>query len=315
MATIHNTRTFFQAQSKIVQKIYSNTAPLKPLRYPTIFNSYTGDEDRSFWQSLSVVGFGTFGLRQEGTAAEIDASKEGLLSMFPWVTFALRYIVTKEMSREDAKRLIPKLPAMLRYASDQTKEFLFWNVFNLAFTPKASGGYNLADGQPLCSNAHPCVGQPGQTYSNTLGALGLSVESLNMVFTGMGNIPDDRGLTTYRTPRDIIYPLGMHQTVVETLSSFYYPQSSENRVNSVAGSLNPHAIEYLTAAPTGPFPWFVLSGKGELGTDSHTAFANVKWDEQRAWYDEDVQSMNHESEWRGIWGAVEGRGIYGSQGA
>lgn len=315
MATLINTRVFFQAQTKIIKTLYSNSAPQKPLRYPTVFNYFEGDEDRSFFQTMSVIGFGTLAVRAEGQTAEIDASKEGILQMFPFLTFALKYIVSKEMGREDAKRLIPKLPALLRYSSDQTKEFLFWNVFNLAFSAAGSGGYNVDDGLALCSNVHTCAGQPGITWSNYLGPVSCTVETLNQAFTLMGSMPDDRGLTTYRTPQQLIYPLGMHQTAVEVLSSFYYPTSNENRVNSVAGSLTPHAIEYLTAPATGPFPWFVLAGKGALGTDAHTAFVNIKWDEQRSWLSDETQSLNHETEFRAIWGAVTGRGVVGSAGA
>lgn len=317
-ATNTNLRTFFQSQTKIIQTIYSKSAPLKPLRYPTVFNYFEGDEDRSFWQALSLVGFGILALRQEGQSASIDASKEGVLTMYPWVTYALRYIVTKEMAREDAKKIIPRLPGLLRYSSDQTKEYLFWNVFNLAFTNFAGGGYNMYDGLPLCSNAHTLSGASATgvtTFSNYLGAVSLTVETLNQSFVLMGNLPDDRGLTTYRTPQDLIYPLGLHQTAVEVLASFYYPTSNENKVNSVAGSLNPRAIEYLTSAAAGPFPWFVLAGKGALGTDAHTAFANIKWDEQRAWVDPNTNSLNHETEFRGIWGVVDPRGIVGSAGA
>ncbi len=313
-----NTRVYFQAQTKIIQTLYSTSAPLKPLRYPNFFNAYDGDYDRSFWQAMSLVGFGLLAQRLEGQTAAIDASKEGALTMFPWVTFALRYIVTKEMAREDAKRIIPRLPGLLRYSSDQTKEYLFWNVLNLGFLSAANGGYNIFDGQPLFSNAHTLSGASATgitTFSNYLGAVGLTVEALNQMFTLFGNIPDDRGLTTSRTPMDIWYPLGLHQTVVEVLASFYYPTSDANKINSVAGSLTPHAIEYLTSAATGPFPWYVSAGKGELGTDAHTAFANIKWDEQRAWVDPNTGNLNHETEWRGIWGVVQARGLGASAGA
>lgn len=319
MATFNiNTRTFFQAQTKIIQTIYSNTEPFKPLRYPEFFNYFEGDEDRSFWQAMSVVGFGLLALRQEGQTPVIDASKEGTLSEFAWITYALRYIVTKEMAREDAKKLIPKLPGLLRYSSDQTKEYLFWNVLNFAFTAAASGGYNMPDGLPLCSNSHTIVGPAAigtGTFSNYLGAVALTVETLNQGYVLMANMPDDRGLTTSRTPMDLIYPLGLHQTAVEVLASFYYPHSDSNKVNSAAGSVDPIAVEYLTAPSNGPFPWFIVSGKGPLGTDAHSAFANIKWDEQRAWVDPNTGNMIHETEFRAVWGVVTPRGVVGSAGA
>jgi len=315
MPSAINLASYFRAQTRIIKDIYSNSAPLKPRRWPEVFNTYDFEADRSFFQAMSLVGFGTLALKLEGQAASLDASKEGFLTMYPWFTYALRYIVTKEMAREDAKKIIPKLPPLLKYSKDQTIEFLVWNVFNLSFLGKGSGGYSLADGQPLCSDVHPCAGAPGITYSNFLGAVALTVETLNQAFTLMGNIPDDRGLTTSRLPKSLLYPLGLHQTVVEVLQSFYYPGSNENRVNSVSGSLDPIAVEYITANQNGPFPWWVLGGKGDLGSDAHTAFTNVKWDEQRSWYDDPTQSMSHEVEVRLQWGAIEGRGLVGSQGA
>lgn len=310
-----NTGTYFRAQTRIIREIYSNSVPQKPIRWTELFNQYDIDVDRSFWQVLSLVGFGTLALKSQGQAATVDTSKEGFMTMYPYFTYALKYIVTKQMAREDAKKIIPQLPSLLRYSKDQTIEFLVWNVLNLGFLNKSQGGYNLADGQPLFSQTHPCAGAPGITYSNFVGNAAFTVEILNQVFTLFGSMPDDRGLTTSRLPMDVWYPIGYQQQIVETLSSFYYPQSNENRVNNVAGSLTPHAVEYLTAAPQGPFPWYVSAGKGKLGTDSHTAFCNVKWDEQRSWVDPNTENLNHEVEVRLQWGAVEARGLVGSAGA
>jgi hypothetical protein len=315
MGSIIATRNYFNLQSKILNKIYTNSAPFKPLRYPSVFNDYTGDPNRSFFQTQSLVGFGTLAEKTEGSVPQVDFAKEGLLSLFPYVSYALRYIVTKEMTREDAKHIIPKLPGQLRYSSDQTKEFLFWNTFNLAFNPAVA----LADGQPLCSANHPLQGQSAQPgvngYSNFLGNVSLTVDTLQQAYVLMADIPDDRGLISYRTPQSLIYPLGLDQTAKETLSSSYYPTSDENRVNVVAGSVQAMPIEYLTANGNGPFPWFVLAGKGDPGTDSHSVFANVKWDEQRSYVDEPTMSMVQETEFRAVWGAIDARGIVGSSGA
>lgn len=314
MASVINTRTYFQAQSKIVEKIYTNSAPQKPLKYPSVFNNYQGDYERAFFQYLSLVGFGTLGVKSEGEIPVVDASKEGLLSFFAYTSYALRYIVTKEMMREDAKTIIPKLPGLLRYSSDQTKEYLFWNVLNFAFNSNVL----LADGQPLCSTAHPLQGasvQPGvTTYSNSLGAVPLTVETLQQARLLMATIPDDRGLLSYRTPVKLISPPGLDQVAQEVLGSGYYPSSDENRINAVAGSVGYQPIEYLTSAANGPFPWFILAPQGEVGQNSHSLFASVKWDEQRAYYDDPTESMIHSTEFRACWGSVDGRGIVGSLG-
>ena len=83
MGSFQNTRTFFRSQVAVIETIFSKSAPYKPLRYPTIMNDFSGDEDRSFWQALSLVGFGLLQERTEGQTASIDAASEGLFSMFP----------------------------------------------------------------------------------------------------------------------------------------------------------------------------------------------------------------------------------------
>lgn len=315
MATIHNTRTYFQSQTVVLDKIYKNTGTENPLRYPMILNSYEGDKDRSFWQAMSIVGFGTLARKDEGQAAALDFSKEGIRSAYPWVSYALRYQVTPEAALEDYKKLIPQLPKMLRYSSDQTKEFLFSNILNLAFLNAASGGYNVADGQALISNSHPLTGEPGVTYSNNLGSVALTVETLQAAYNMMLVSVDDRGLAASYTPKQLVYPIGLHQTAVEVLKSFYYPYSNENRINVVADSIEPMAYRYLTSNAAGPFQWFVLAGKGELGKDAHSLFANIKFDKQRSWVDPITENLNQQTEFRASWGAVSGRGIIGSQGA
>src|SRR6266567_923174 len=314
MASFINTRTYFQAATTQLKKIYMNSGSMEPLRYPSIFNEYKGDADRSYMQMLSLVGFGTLFEKTEGATAAVDYSKEGLRSSFAYVSYALKYAVTKEMSREDAKKIIPKLPGQLRYSSDQTKEFLFWNTFNLAFLSAAA----LADGQPLCSNSHPLQGssaRPGiNSYSNLLGAVSLTTDTLQQAYILMEDVPTDRGLVSSYTPKQLIFPLGLQQAATETLSSLYYPTSNENRVNVVAGSISPMPIKYLTATAGGPFPWFVLAGKGDPGTDCHTVFADVKWDEQRSWVDDQTMSLFNETEFRAVWGAINGRGVVWSMG-
>jgi hypothetical protein len=107
----------------------------------------------------------------------------------------------------------------------------------------------------------------------------------------------------------------MHQIATEVLSSTYYPSTDENRVNVVAGSIQPMPIEYITAAANGPFPWFVLAGMGEPGSDSHSMFASIKWDEQNSYIEDRTESEVFSTEFRAAYGAVDGRGVVGSMGA
>jgi len=312
MASFHNTSTFYQASTKVLQHIYSESAPFNPLQYPKIFNDYPIEMARKYLQMLSIVGFGTLKAKTEGQSAAIDAASEGQEFMAACTTYALKYIVSEEMNIEDAQKIIPKLPGLLRYSSDQTKEFIAWNIFNFAF----NANQLLANGYPLCATNIPVTGNPAVTFTNSLGNTALTVESLMAMYSLFAVMPDDRGqLLTSRTPMSLIYPVGYHQTVVENLSSYFYPSDDSNRVNAIAGTIKPYPIPYLTANFNGPFPWFVLAGKGLPGSNCHESFFSVKWDKQRSWVSQETQALNHETEFRAAWGTVNQRGTGGSQGA
>lgn len=316
MPTVMLTNTFLEAATKVLEKVYTKSGLEHPMRWPEVFNTPDYDQKRRFFSQHSVVPFGLLSQMGEGQAAPVDSAAPGLTSTFFWQNLGLRYIVTSDAQMEDPQSLFQELPKMLRYSVDQTQEYLFWNILNLAFLSYSSGGYNLADGQPLISNAHPLTGLPGVTQSNFLGNVALSVESMQAVITMFQLLRDDRGKLIRNNPKDIIYPPGLHQTVVEILQSYFYPDTDQNKPNVVHNALTPRAVQYLTPAQgAGPFPWFVTSGKGKLGGDSHSMFAAVKYNKQRAFIDKNTENLIHEAKIRVSYGAVDFRGIVGSGGA
>ena len=313
MASVISTNTWFQAQSKVLKQVFIKSVPEAPPLFRKFFNIEEPDQRRSFFQVLPIVGFGALALKPEGSAPLQDQAYEGIASMFPFLTYSLKYAITKEGQVEDAMNINARLPRALRFAEDQTKEFLIWNVLNQAFAT----GVTLFDGLPLCSTGHPlggsAVNQYG-TYSNSLGATALTPESLQNAFILLETLPDDRALNTYRTPKMLVIPPQLHKTGEEILGSSYYPYSNENRINVVQDKIEPLVCRYLTQ--TSPPGWFVTAGKGDFGTDAHTCFASFKWEyAQRTWLDENTNNLFHATETRLTWGAVDGRGIVGSQGA
>lgn len=314
MAALNYTNTWFQSQSKSLKTVFDKTNPQVPLLYPQWLNTLEGDADRSFFQVLPFYGFGLMGLKMEGAAPLLDQGGEGTPSMFPYTTWGLQYGVTMESRLEDPYRINGRLPRFLRYSEDQTKEQLLWNILNQAFSTNAAMA--IWDGLPLCSTAHVLSGTPGVTYSNSLGATALTPETLQQAFILMETLPDDRNLATFRTPKQIIAPPGLQRVIEEILGSAYYPYSDENRVNVVQDKVEPLIVRYLNAPATGPFPWFVSAGKGDLGSDAHASFASFKFQhQQHVWYDDATGNMYHKTEFRGTWGSVDGRGLVGSQGA
>lgn len=312
MAALHYSNTWFQSQSKAIKTVFNKTNPMAPILYSEWLNTLTGDADRSFFQVLPFYGLGQFQLLVEGGSPALDQGGEGTPSFFPFVSYALKYGVTKPGRQEDPYKINARLPKFLKYAEEQTRENLFWNILNQSM----NAAVPIWDGLALCANNHTLAGAPGITYNNLLGNVALTVESLQQAFVLMATLPDDRNLASWRTPKWVISVPGYQRVVEETVGSRYYPNSDENRINVAYGKVEPLIVRYLTSAANGPFPWWVSAAKGELGMDAHASFASIKEQNvQHVWYDDDTDVMYHKSSFRATWGSVDGRGIVGSGGA
>lgn len=312
MPSVSTSRSWIQSQAMSLTKVFDKSNPQAPILYTEWLNVLEGDAERSFFQVLPFYGFGMLQQMPEGGSPALDQGGEGVPSFFPYVNYGLKYAITKPGRREDPYKINAKLPRFLRWSSDQTWENLFWNILTQAFNAQVT----IFDGQPLCSQNHTLAGTPGVTYSNSLGNVALTPESLQQAFTLMATLPDDKNLASFRTPKKLISVPGYHRVIEEVTGSAYYPWSNENRPNVVYGKVEPLEVRYIPAAATGPFPWFVSSGKGDLGEDAHASFASFKWkNEQKVWYDDDTDVMYHKTDSRLTWGSVDGRGLVGSAGA
>lgn len=314
MANIITSRQWIQNQTKILHFVFTTSNPKKKERWVEHFNQYPGDDKRSFVQYLKFAGFGLLKRKTENSIPASDVPVEGIPETFSYASFALRYSISKEGLREDANGMNARLPGELKYSSQITKEYQFWNVLNFGFSNQVL--YN--DGQPLFSQTHPLLKVPGVTQSNLLQNMPLSVEGIQQARLLMATILSDSGLPSSRTPMKLLAPPIADQVAQEVLGSQYKPYTDNNEPNVVAGVLNWYPIEYLEQTDTTSFPWFVLSDKGEPGADGHSLFASVKWDEEtgglRTFYDENLQETIQETEFRATWGSVDWRGTVGSPG-
>ena len=316
MAAVQLTNTWIQSQTKQIKAAYLRSTPEAPPLYQVWFNIWGNDARRSFLQYLSYIGFGYLSVKIESAAPAADQAMEGTPSMFPFFTMGLEYGLSLESLQEDPLNLNARLPRQLRFSEEQTKEVTFWNTLNQAFNANVP----LWTGLSLCNANQPLQGPvtaSTNTFSNTLGATALTPESLEQAFILMEVLPDDRGLATFKTPKMLLAPPGLHRQMEEVLGSAYYPYSAENRINVVKDKVEPLVVRYLNPAQgTGPFPWFVTAGKGELGDDAHSCFVSFKWQNRQTVYvDQRTNNIYHKTEFRSTFGGVDPRGIVGSQGA
>lgn len=308
MAGPINTSTFFQSNSKVLKAVYVQNIKKVPPLYQEVFNTLDVDMKRPFVTFQPIIEMGTLAVKPEGSNPAFDQAIEGIPTTFLYQTFALAYKITEEAELEDAMSLIKRLPGMLAYSEQVTKDLLFWQVFNLAFT----AGVNGADGVALCSAAHPLIGNGGATFSNTASNLALSPEALQAAYISFHTMLSDRGLPMYKTPKQLIIPPQLQKVAEEILGSQYYPYSNENRTNVVQKSVTPLVSRYLTSSTA----WFVAAGKGDIEGDSHSLVTGFKWqNRQRTWVDESTGNMNHRTSFRATYGFKNWRGIWGTQGS
>src|ERR1022692_43597 len=308
MAGPMNTKTFFQSQTKVVQKTYTRGMQEVPSLFSELFNDYENDMKRSYMTLIPYAPLGQAQLKTEGTVPAYDQAIEGPPTTVTFSTYGLGYTYTKEAGIEDAMNALAELPHMLTYSMQVTYDYLIWNILNIAF----SGTATLADGLSLCNAAHPLVKIPSSTYSNTGGTVALTPEALVAADISLLTLPNDAGLPASVTPQFIVFPPTLSKVVEEINGSPLAPYTSDNRINVQQGKKVSICSRYLTSNTA----FFVTGAKGRLGLNSHSMFYSFKYrDDQNAWVDPATQNFNHTAESRLAFSTVDARGVWGSQGS
>lgn len=301
-------RTFFNAATMVVKRVYDKTQKLQKPEWPTLFNVIATDPKRPILTYESITELGLLDTRAELAPPVFDQPAEGLLSTLTFVNRALGYRFSKQAKDEDVFNLIGRLPKYLAYSEKMDKEINFWNVLNQAFNANVKG----ADGVALCSTAHPLQGAPGVTLSNSGGTVALSPEALqNVIVQGM-TLLSDRGNPSTRSYRHLWIPPQLIQRAEEIVGSSHYPYTNENRINVQDGKWVIHPIRFITSSTA----WFVTAEKGDIEGDTHSLVTAFKYQhEQDTWPDPATKSFAHSTEYRAGWGWFDWRGFYGSQGS
>lgn len=306
MPSLISNQTFFRMTSTVVTKKYTNTVQKEPETYSEVLNEYPAGK-LPFIQLQPWTHMGLMSQMIDGAAPALDSPSELKAFTATFLKYGLGYEYTEDAEDDDVANMLGKLSAMLADSRVITEEYLYWNIFNQAFNAGVPG----KDGVALCANNHPIAKLAGETQSNFPGAVALSPEALFAARQSFKALLDDKGMPIRRTPATLLVPLELENTAGEILGTTDYPYSDENRKNMEKGKLRSKVSRYLTS----PTAWFVLAGKGELGTDSHALFVSHKYkDRQKTWTDAKLGVFGHKAYFRSIWGFPEWYGVYGSQG-
>jgi len=177
--------------------------------YGKAYNDYSEEWSQLFEKNTSKrayeedVGLSSFGLaavKAEGAPITYDSERQGFTSRYNHVTYALGFIVTREIFEDDQYDVVGKRKAnALARSMRQTKEIIGANVFNRA----ATAGYTGGDGATLLSASHSNVA--GGTWSNMpTTAADLSEAALEQANIDIAAFTDDRGLLIACKPKKLV---------------------------------------------------------------------------------------------------------------
>lgn len=272
------------------------------VEYTDLFNSYTS---RKAWEEdVSVSSFGLLQVKGEGAPVTFDNEQQGFLSRYTHVTYALGFVITREMVEDDLYDVVGERKARgLAFSGRQTTENLAANVYNRVTNTSYTGG----DGKPLGSATHPNVA--GGTYSNMLAtAADLSEAALEQATIDLSKLTNDRGLKVAIRPVSLIIPVDLMHIADKIMKTEYEVDTANNTVNVVRSKF-PGGVKvnhYLTDTDA----WFIRTDAQD-GLKTFTRRAD-DFDMDDDW---DTDNAKYKMTMRKSFGWSDPKGIFLSVGA
>lgn len=285
-----------------VRAFFGKTYDEKPLVCTMVFDEKPSD--KAYEEYVEETGFGLAPVKPEGSGVSYDTDAQGYISRITNVTYGLGAKVTKEAIEDNQYEAVArKKAAKLARSMRQTKENVFANILNRAFTAAYAGG----DGKELVATDHPTL---DGTQSNELSpGADMSEAALEDMLTLVRGMKDSRGLRIGLRGMKLIVPPELEFTATRILSSANQSGTANNDIN---------AIRQLGMLPGGVVVWDYL-------TDSDAFFIKTDADDglimqqRRALaltqdndFDTDNACMKSTERYAGGW--ADWRGIVGSVG-
>ena len=184
--------------------------------------------DRAFEEEVMLTGFGTAGVKQEGSAVGYDDAQETFTARYTHETIALAFSITEEAIEDNLyDSLGSRYTKALARSMATTKQVKAANVLNNAFNTAVTGG----DAKELCATDHPTL---NGTVSNTLTtAADLNETSLEQSLIDIANMTDERGLKIAAKGVKMIIPSALQFTAERLMKSSQRVGTADNDINAV----------------------------------------------------------------------------------
>ena len=306
MAGLINSGSFPKALWPGVNAWYGDAYNQFPVEYTDLFDTHTSR--KQFEEDVGVSGFSLAAVKSEGGPVTYDTMTQGFVTRYTHVTYALGFMVSKEMIEDDLYDVVAQKRAKaLALSMRQTKETVAANVYNRAFNTSYKGG----DNYQMIGTAHPLVA--GGTASNKLAVdATLSEAALEQACIDIARFTNDRGLKMSFMPEAIIIPPELMFEAERIVKSQYRVGTANNDVSAlISMGKFPKGVKvnhYLSN--TSPYAWFIRTNCPD----------GMKYFERSAdsfQEDNDFDTMNAKylAYSRYSFGWTDWRGIYGTSGA
>lgn len=298
-----NTGNFGKALWPGINAWYGKAYDEHQEQYTELFEKNTSR--RRFEEEVGISSFGLAEELSEGAGVAYDNEQQGFVSRYNHITYALGFIITKEMMEDDLYDVVGERRAKaLAFSMRQTKEIVGANVYNRAFNSSYTGG----DGKEMCATDHPNVA--GGTWQNELTtAADLSEAALEQAVIDIGDWTNDRGLKIAVQPQKLIIPTELQFEAERILNSNLRYGTADNDANALKnqGYFRDVCINnYLTDSDA----WFIRTNAPEGLKYFERAGDSFDMDN-----DFDTDNAKFKARARYSFGWTDPRGIYGSPGA
>lgn len=299
-----NSGSFAKALWPGVNAWYGKSYNDYPVEYTDLFDTYKSS--KAFEEDVGISSFGLAVQKPEGAAISYDSERQGFITRYQHVVFALGFIITREVMEDDQYDIVGQRKAnALARSIRQTKEIFGANVYNRAF---AGSGQLGGDGVTMVAANHPNIA--GGTWSNLIGtAADLSEAAIEQACIDIAGFTDDRGLLIAARPESLVIP---RQLIYEAKRIL----GTDGRVGTDNNDLN--ALKTMGAIPkvitnhylTDTDAWFIRTNVGD----------GLKYFERRGDSfdmdnDFDTDNAKYKAMSRYSFGWTDPRAIYGSPGA
>ncbi len=275
-----------------------------PVEWTELFDTYTSD--KAYEEDVGISSFGLAPVKPEGSAIQYDKEIQGYVTRYSHVTYALGFIITREIYEDDLYDVVGQRRAEgLAFSMNQTKENVAANVYNRAFSTDFVG----ADGVPMISTEHPNVA--GGTFSNRLEVdSDLSEAALEQALIDIMNYRNDRGLRISAMANKLIVPPDLAFEAERILNTPHRVGTANNDINAMSAQGKLPGGFIVNHYLTDPSAWFLRTN-----IPHGLKHFERRGDEFTIDNDFDTENAKFKASARYSFGWTDPRAIYGTPGS